>query len=401
MLVGRKITKRFKQGTFTGTITGFSTIDNTTLYDIAYDDGDAEQMDLLDVLKHIAPVQDDMRIHRPKMHKRLRESNKYDRARLGKDLLPPPPSPPSSTSTTITATRPPSTIFLRQSKRKRTTPTRLTPTGLGTTAGSDSLPLPLQTHTRNKANPSTLHRLIRERRARHTGKSKILLMVTMLANVSTKYSMPGPPPNTVINGIPIHCYDSRSPPLPKVPARVIPMPNDYDDAVYGPYAKYWRPAVQKEIDSLFRYGVWKLEPLPPGALVLPCKFVFKVKPDGNDPPGIDKFKSRYCGKGFYQRKGVHYICSHAPVAADVTSRLIVAIATELNWPLHGMDVRNAYLNAPLDRRVVLFVRPPPTVRVPKGYGLRLCKGLYGTMQGGHRWAVHKHENLANRTWPHP
>ena len=397
MLVGRNIQKRFTQGTFTGTVTGFSTVDNVTLYDISYTDGDSEQMDLMDVLKHIAPIQDDMRIHRPQMHKRLRESTKHDRARLGKDLLvaPTTTTAPSATNSITAIPQPTSTIFLRRSKRKQSTPNRLTSTKLGSSTGSASLPIPLQTHTPNKANASTFGRRRREKhwRSRHAGHSKILLMVTMLVNATTTYSMPGPPPNTVINGIPVHRYSSASPPVPNTPARNIPSPKSYDDAVYGQYASYWRPAIQKEIDSLFRYGVWKLEPLPPGALVLPCKFVFKVKPDGNDPPGIDKFKCRYCGKGFFQRKGVHFICSYAPVASEVGTRLTVAIATEFNWPLEGIDVRNAYLNAPLDSRVVLFVQPPPTVRVPKGYGLRLCKGLYGTMQGGNRWAVHKHEKL--------
>ena len=49
MLVGRTIKKRFSQGTFVGKITGFSTLDNMTLYDVSYSDGDAEQMDLLEV----------------------------------------------------------------------------------------------------------------------------------------------------------------------------------------------------------------------------------------------------------------------------------------------------------------------------------------------------------------
>ena len=60
-----------------------------------------------------------------------------------------------------------------------------------------------------------------------------------------------------------------------------------------------------------------------------------------------------------------------------------------------MDVSNAYLNADLDPRIVLFVKPPPNVYVPRGYGLRLVKGLYGTMQGGNRWAIHKHAKLTN------
>ena len=69
---------------------------------------------------------------------------------------------------------------------------------------------------------------------------------------------------------------------------VRPIPHgdvlEFDDAVLGPYRAFWRPTIQREIDSLFKYGVWTLEPLPPGALVRPCKMVLKVKPDGMDPP---------------------------------------------------------------------------------------------------------------------
>ena len=126
---------------------------------------------------------------------------------------------------------------------------------------------------------------------------------------------------------------------------------------------------------------------------MPCKLVFKVKPDGREPPGIAKFKVRYCGKGFHQKKDIHYHNTYAPVAASLTVRLVVSIANEMGWPLHGMDVSNAYLNADLEDGIVLFVVPPPTVFVPDGYGLRLLKSLYGTMQGGNRWANHKHQKL--------
>ena len=393
LLVGRKVRKRFDDRTFTGTITGHSTQDNTTLYDIKYTDGDTEQMDIMDILRHIAPVQDDMTVHRPHMHKRLQQATASDRARIGKDLLPDAPAP-SSTSTGIKITPPTSKLFLRRSTRKPRTINRLTSSALGKTMDGNKLPLPFTTHTRNKANTAkfTPCRAHSAWRKSHVGNSRIILMTTMLINAATGAAA-RPPPNAVIDGIRIHRYTTESPPLPKTPARDVPPPDDYDDAVDGPYHLYWRPAIQREIDSLFHYKVWRLEPLPPGALVLPCKMVFKVKPDGRDPPGISKFKCRYCGKGYLQSRGVHYICSWAPVAAAVTTRIIVAIATELNWPVHGMDVSNAYLNAYLHPSVVLFVRPPPTVHVPPGYGLRLCKGLYGTMQGGNRWAIHKHAKL--------
>ena len=384
MLVGRQIIKRFDSGTFIGTITGHSTKENVTLYNISYDDGDAEEMELMEVLAHIRPIQSDMSLHKPAMHKRLRMATPSDRSKIGSSLLP-PPTPIHATGDRDETT---SKLLLRQSSRKKKSPNKLTSVSLGSNTDSTSQPLLKKTHTRNKAYTSTIKpadpQLLWKRQ--HRGDSVVI-------NLASKRPSYKPTPNAIMNGIKVHRYSTTSPPLPKVPARAIPKPADYDDAVFGPFNMFWRPAIQREIDSLFHYNVWRLERLPAGALVLPCKMVLKVKPDGRTPPGIDKFKGRYCGKGFHQRKGVHFISSHAPVSAGVTVMIIFAVAVELGWPLHGMDVNNAYLNADLDERIVLFVEPPPTVHVPPGYGLRLLKGLYGTMQGGNRWAVHKHKKL--------
>ena len=414
MLVGRKIAKQFPQGRFTGTITSFDTKDNTTFYNILYSDGDTEQMDLLEVLQRLLSIQHDMALKRPNMHKRLRESTPHDRARLGKDLLPTTPTDntsPSSQSTDTIANSAPSTTNInstnpttmpqptstipRRSKRTIYIPDRLTATSPGSLTNSSVVPPAQRIHTPNKANSARLQRPTMDNkwRASHSDKFTILPMITMLVNaVSTTTPHPFPP-NATVNGIQLHRFNTHTPQLPTIPAWDVPLPDNFDIAVFGPFAKFWRPAIQKEIDSLFKHDVWRLEPLPPKALVLPCKFVFKVKPDGCDPPGIDKFKCRYCGKGFIQVKGIHFFDSTAPVASATVIRIIVAIATEMNWPLHGMDVRNAYLNAPLHPDIVLFVKPPPTVHVPDGYGLRLQKGLYGTMQGGNRWAIHKHQKL--------
>ena len=113
--------------------------------------------------------------------------------------------------------------------------------------------------------------------------------------------------------------------------------------------------------------------------MFPCKLVFKVKPDGGDPSGIAKFKCRHCGKDYYQKKGVHFICSHAPVSAGTTNHIVVVVATEFGWSLHDMDVSNAYLYGWLLSDTVMFVEPPPTVHVSEGHGLRLLKGLHDTM----------------------
>ena len=57
-------------------------------------------------------------------------------------------------------------------------------------------------------------------------------------------------------GIRVHRYETKSPPMPKGPARNVSSPTDYDNAVFGPYGPHWRPAIQAEIDSLFKCDVW-------------------------------------------------------------------------------------------------------------------------------------------------
>lgn len=388
LLIGRKVIKRFSDGDYTGTVVKHSTEDNITLYDIAYDDGDSEQMDIIDVLKHIAPKQTDSTAHTPAMHQRLRMAAPSDRAKISNSFDHSTRPSAATKPNKVRITRPTSKTLLRKSGRNKKPPNRLTSKALGTNADSHSLPLLTKTHGKNKANQAMLAQSSASVawKRRYHGRAS-----TVSANISTCSRQLRP--NAEINGILLHRFSAVSPPVPRIPARVVPNPISFDDAMFGIWGPHWRPAYQKEIDSLFKYGVWELQPLPPGAMQLDCKIVCKVKPDGRDPPGIDKFKIRYCGKGYLQKKGIHFHNTYAPVAASLTVRLIVSIATELNWPLHGMDVSNAYLNALLEPGVVLFVRPPPTIFVPKGYGLRLLKALYGTMQGGNRWAHHKHLKL--------
>ena len=361
-----------------------STIQNETLYDIEYEDGDSEQMDITDILKYISPHQPDTTAHTPEMHERLRMATPSDRARIKSGLFGATLKATKPISKRIKITRPTSKLLLRKSTRARLPPNRLTSTTMGQTTNSNTVPLLIKTSGRNKAN----HTMLRQSSPAETWKrSRRGNNSTVYVNATTQQHQ-RLQPNSIIRGIHVHCFAPTSPPVPQVPARDIPPPTSFEDAIFGPYAAHWRPAYQKEINSLFKYGVWELQRLPRGAMRLPCKIVFRVKPDGRDPPGIDKFKVRYCGKGFLQKKGASPLPQH--VCTSGSLRLVTSIANELDWPLHGMDVSNAYLNAP---DVVLFVKPPPTVFVPKGWGLRLLKGLYGTMQGGNRWAHHKHQSL--------
>ena len=53
------------------------------------------------------------------------------------------------------------------------------------------------------------------------------------------------------------------------------------------------------------------------------------------------------------------------------------------------------MTADIEPDISLFIDPPPGVKVKKGYGLRLVRALYGSMQGAQRLDVLKHSVLEN------
>ena len=73
-----------------------------------------------------------------------------------------------------------------------------------------------------------------------------------------------------------------------------------------------------------------------------CKWVFtvKYKSDG----GIEKYKARLVAHRYTQTFGVDYEEMFAPVAKLNSIRILLSLATNLNWELHQMDVKNAFLN---------------------------------------------------------
>jgi hypothetical protein len=68
-----------------------------------------------------------------------------------------------------------------------------------------------------------------------------------------------------------------------------------------------------------------------------------------------------------------------------TVRVVLANAAHQDWEIEHIDVKSAYLNAPL--KEVIYMKPPRGVLKPgqEGKVLRLLKGLYGLKQAGRGW----------------
>ncbi|KAL5758013.1 hypothetical protein ACOSP7_020624 [Xanthoceras sorbifolium] len=144
----------------------------------------------------------------------------------------------------------------------------------------------------------------------------------------------------------------------------------------------WKNAVLEELGALQRNKTWDITELPKGKQAVGCKWVFTVKhkADGS----VERYKARLVAKGFTQTYGIDYGETFAPVAKLNTIRVLLSLAVNLNWKLHQMDVKNAFLNGELAEEV--YMKGPPGLE--NDYGDKVCKlkkSLYGLKQSPRAW----------------
>jgi hypothetical protein len=120
------------------------------------------------------------------------------------------------------------------------------------------------------------------------------------------------------------------------------IPKDWENAMKDPK---WKAAMLEEMNALEKNNTWELAELPPGKKPVGCKWVYTVK---HNPEGkVERYKARLVAKGYTQTYGVDYEETFAPVAKMNTVRTLVSCASNLNWDLHQLDVKNAFLHGDL------------------------------------------------------
>ena len=127
----------------------------------------------------------------------------------------------------------------------------------------------------------------------------------------------------------------------------------------------------------------ELVPRPKGVNVNGTKWIFKNKSDEHGT--VIRNKSRLVAQGYTQVEGVDFDETFAPVARLESIRILLAIASHLNFKLYQMNVKSAFLNGMLQEEVYVeqpkdFVNPHRPDDVYK-----LKRAMYGFKQAPRAW----------------
>lgn len=155
--------------------------------------------------------------------------------------------------------------------------------------------------------------------------------------------------------------------------------------------QHWVDAMKVEYNALMKNKTWRLVELPKEKEAIGCKWIFrmKYKVDGT----IDKHKARLVVKGYAQKEGIDYQETFAPTTKMITIRLVLAIATQLGWKVHQMDVKSAFLNGDLEEEVYMQQPEGFEVKGKEKLVCRLDKALNGLKQAPRAWYIKIDEHL--------
>lgn len=128
------------------------------------------------------------------------------------------------------------------------------------------------------------------------------------------------------------------------------VPLTFKEAMTSTESEKWKKAMDEEMKSLEDNQTFTLTKLPEGRETVGGKWVYTIK---GDIDGHDQYKARFVAKGYSQRAGIDYGETFSPTANLTSIRVVMQIAAQDDLILHQMDVKTAYLHAPIDRDIYM------------------------------------------------
>ena len=110
---------------------------------------------------------------------------------------------------------------------------------------------------------------------------------------------------------------------------------------------------EEELKALEKNNTWDITDLPNRKSTVSCKWLFSMKCHANG--SVERYKARLVARGYTQSYGIDYEETFATAAKLNTIQVLVSRATNYDWPLFQLDVKNGFLNGDLEEEVYIFL----------------------------------------------
>ena len=128
-------------------------------------------------------------------------------------------------------------------------------------------------------------------------------------------------------------------------------PSSFKEVVEKPI---WVDAMVEEYEYIVNNSVWEVVLRLADKLVVGSRWIFKVKAATNG--SIEKYKAKFVAKGYSQVEGIDYEDTFAPITRYSSIRSILALAAQMGWKIHQMDVKTTFLNGVIEEEV--YIKQP-------------------------------------------
>jgi hypothetical protein len=159
----------------------------------------------------------------------------------------------------------------------------------------------------------------------------------------------------------------------------------YKEAMATADRAKWEKAVEEEHKRMLKHKVWKpvsRDEVPKGAKILTSTWAMKKKANGT-------YRARANARGYEQEDGEHYdkLTKSAPVANEITIRMVLVLIVMAGWYASVVDVNGAFLTGELGPDVECYLEVPEGFEkyYPPNVVLLLLKTLYGMIQAAHQF----------------
>nr|GEU82182.1 ribonuclease H-like domain-containing protein [Tanacetum cinerariifolium] len=171
----------------------------------------------------------------------------------------------------------------------------------------------------------------------------------------------------------MNCHVTTTSPLPRSHVHALRDPN-------------WKEAMLDEYNALISNRTWVLVPNLANVNVVHFMWLFKHKfhADGS----LSRYKAHIVANGRSQQQDIDCDETFSLVVKPTTIRNVLSLLVSRDWPIHQLDVKNAFLHGQLSETVYMH-QPPGFVNSTKpDYVCHLQKSLYGLEQAPRAWFQH-------------